>query len=215
MASKDEKPGQKSEKAFFDWEVIWKRYWLPMGLIFLGIVLIGVGTLTFLLTNQKEPEIEIYPVDDQAAADAAFFIDLEGAVIKPGLYEMPVDARLNDLLVRAGGLSAEADQEWVEKNLNLAQKLSDGVKIYIPRQGETATGFNTGGQAAGASAGLTGKININTASADQLDSLWGIGEARAAAIIEGRPYQSVEELKTKKIIPGNVYERIKDEVSVF
>ena len=62
---------------------------------------------------------------------------------------------------------------------------------------------------------VTGKINVNIASATELDRLWGVGPATAEKIINGRPYSSVEELKTKKVLKSNVYERIKDEVSVY
>ena len=56
-------------------------------------------------------------------------------------------------------------------------------------------------------------MNINTATKSELDQLWGVGEARAQTIIEGRPYQTVEEVK--KVLPSNVYEQIKDEISVY
>jgi len=134
---------------------------------------------------------------------------LAGAVMQPGVYELPSASRLKDLLARAGGLSASADREWIEKNLNLAQKLEDAQKVYIPSQMETE------GEVAGEETVVSGKININTASASELDTLWGIGEARAKAIIDNRPYSSVDELQTKKVIPSNVFERIKDEITVF
>ena len=88
----------------------------------------------------------------------------------------------------------------------MAQELEDGQKVYIPSQGET-------GEVAGES--VKGKININSASVSELDSLWGIGEARAKAIIENRPYASVDDLLDKKVIPANVFEAIKDEIAVF
>jgi len=60
-----------------------------------------------------------------------------------------------------------------------------------------------------------GMININTASASELDSLWGIGESRADSIIANRPYGNVDELESKAGVPSNVMERIKDQVSVY
>jgi len=195
----------------FDWNNLWQKFKIPLVLGLVGIFLVSVGILTTLfLSQQKEPEIEVLPTEEEKTT---IFIDLGGAVEKPGLYELPVDSRINDLLARAGGLAAEADREWVEKNLNLAQELSDGVKIYIPSEGETVG--EESGKVAGASASIVGKININTASTSELDTLWGIGEARAKAIITNRPYSSINELLSKKIIPSNVFERIKDEISVF
>lgn len=195
----------------FDWNNLWQKFKIPLVLGLIGILLVSVGIFsTLFLSQQKEPEIEVLPTEGEKTT---IFIDLGGAVEKPGLYELPADSRINDLLARAGGLAAEADREWVEKNLNLAQELSDGVKIYIPSEGETMG--KEEGKVAGASASIVGKININTASASELDALWGIGEARAKAIITNRPYSSIDELLSKKVIPSNVFERIKDEVSVF
>jgi len=195
----------------FDWNNLWQKFKIPLVLGLVGIFLVSVGIFsTLFLSQQKEPEIEILPVEEEKTT---IFIDLGGAVEKPGLYELPADSRINDLLARADGLSAKADREWVEKNLNLAQELSDGVKIYIPSEDETVG--EESGKVAGASASIVGKININTASTSELDTLWGIGEARAKAIITNRPYSSIDELLSKKVIPSNVFEKIKDEISVF
>jgi len=197
----------------FDWNQLWEKNRIPVVLGLVGAVLIGIGVFSVLLLQQKETEIEILPAEE-VSTSSTLFVDLEGAVEKPGVYELAADSRINDLLIAGGGLAAEADREWVEKNLNLAQKLIDGAKIYIPRESEVVTEQESG-KVAGSSAVVAGKININTASASELDTLWGIGEVRAKAIIDNRPYQSIEELKTKKIIPSNVYERIKDEITVF
>jgi len=102
----------------------------------MSLVFISLGIFLFLLNQQAAPEIEILTEEKEVGEDRTIFVDLEGAVEKPGLYELPAGARINDLLIRAGGLSARADRDWVERNLNLAQKLADGVKIYIPRRGE-------------------------------------------------------------------------------
>jgi hypothetical protein len=102
---------------------------LALGLV--GMLLISLGFLGLLALGPREPAVEILPAEE-VAEKATLFVHLEGAVEKPGVYELPLEARVNDLLIRAGGLSAEADREWVAKNLNLAQKLSDGVKVYIP-----------------------------------------------------------------------------------
>jgi len=203
---------QNLPKEEFSWNQIWEKNKVPISLGLVGMILVGIGVFSVLLLQQKEPAIEILPAEEVPTSVGTLFIDLEGAVEKPGIYELPTDSRVNDVLVRAGGLSATADREWVAKNLNLAQKLVDGAKIYIPLAGETTKDIEQGG---GAVAGVTKKININTASASELDTLWGIGEVRAEAIVDNRPYQSVEELKSQKIIPSNVYERIKDEITVY
>jgi len=175
-----------------------------------GLILMGIGVLTIFGFQQKEPTIEIISSQDEAKS-GSIFIDLQGAVEKPGVYEMPTNSRLNDLLILAGGLSSGADREWIETNLNLAQKLVDGAKIYIPERSETLRSLDEGGQAKI----VSNKINLNKASTSELDSLWGIGEKRAADIIKNRPYQTVEDLIKRKIIPQNVYEKIKDEVVAY
>lgn len=200
----------KQKLGRFDWNHLWEKNKLPFLLALVGLLLIGVGLLSTSFLSSKQSSVEILPANESARS-ASLFVDLEGAVERPGLYELPADSRINDLLIRAGGLSASADREWVEKNLNLAQRLTDGIKIYVPSQGELT---EEEGVVAGTSF-ESSKININTASKAQLDSLWGIGEARATAIIEGRPYQEIEELKKEKIIPSNVYEQIKDQITVF
>ncbi len=203
---------EEIEKNFFSFQEIWekKKIWVILGLV--GLILVGVGIFSLFLSQPKEPAIEILsPVEEES--QAKIFVHLEGAVEKPGLYELPANARLNDLLIKAGGLSAQADREWVSQNLNLAQKLTDGGKIYIPEKGEVKG--EEMGSGLGKGKGGMGKINLNTASLFQLDSLWGIGEKRAQDIIQNRPYQTTEELVTRKIIPQNVYEKIKDEIGVY
>lgn len=187
-------------------ESLWEQNKVPVILGLIGVFLVSVGILTTLFFyQQKEPEIEIISGEEEGT----IWVDLAGAVMQPGVYELPGGSRYKDLLARAGGLAAGADREWVEKNLNLAQKLEDSQKVYIPSQSEAA------GEVAGESTVVSGKININTASASELDTLWGIGEVRAKDIIDSRPYSSIDELLTKKVIPSNVFEKIKEEITVF
>jgi competence protein ComEA len=160
--------------------------------------------------------------------DAIVYVDIAGAVEKPGVYEVPDDSRVADVVTKAGGLSAQADQQAIAKSMNLAAKVSDAMKIYVPFSGETPLLQGSAGQAAvmqtavsgqsgmiGNSSTQTGElINVNTATQTQLDSLPGIGSVTSAKIIAGRPYTSIEELKTKKVVGASVYEKIKDLVTV-
>lgn len=198
--------GRRSRKKPFDWLGFLEKYKWSVGVGLIGLTLMGVGILSFF-SSQEKVAVEILPAEEEEE-EGTIWVDIEGAVEKPGIYELEGGSRVNDVLIKAGGLSGAADRDWVEKNVNLAQKLSDGVKIYIPRSGESKTGSVAG-------EGLTGKININTASVSELDTLWGIGPARAGEIVANRPYAAVEELETKAKIPSNVYERIKDEVSLY
>ena len=138
-------------------------------------------------------------------------VDVAGAVEKPGVYKMPSGSRIGDALVSAGGLSAQADREWVARTLNLAEPVKDGGKVYIPEKSQIINSQMANGEQ-GKSTNL---ININTASVGELDSLPEIGEARAKAIIANRPYGSSAELVSKAKIPASVYAKIKDLVSIY
>jgi competence protein ComEA len=180
------------------------RWWLALSLV--GLVLLILSIFSLVLNQERDSQIEIIS-SDEVQETSLIFIHLEGAVEKPGVYEMPEGSRLNDLLIRAGGLAAQADREWIAQNLNLAQKLTDGAKMIIPFQGEIK-GLN-------ASISLPKKININQASLSELDTLWGIGEKRGQDIISGRPYQTIEELLTRQIITENIFEKIQNEITAY
>lgn len=109
------------------------------------------------------------------------YIDIKGSVRSPGVYELPLDARVQDAVKIAGGLTDEAD---IAK-LNLAEKLKDEMSIYVYRKGEQGSETNTtnSGQT---NASTDGKVNLNTASASDLQQIPGIGESKATAIIEFR-----------------------------
>ncbi len=127
-----------------------------------------------------------------------------GQVGAPGVYSLPAGARVADLVTAAGGLLAEADVD----RLNLAARVVDGTRVYIPRKGESAPPAEAGStvdagaagdtSAAGAGAGAGGPVDLNTATAAQLDTLPGVGPATAAAILTYRArngrFKSVTEL---------------------
>ncbi len=150
--------------------------------------------------------------------------------MKPGVYEMSENSRVGDALTASGGLAGGADRSWIAKNLNRAAKLIDGGKIYIPSTVETASKNSAppvGGQNQISEnsirnlsnpsnlLGVTTKtININSVSLSELDTLPGVGTVTANKIIAGRPYQTIEELKTRKIIGQSLYNKIKDQLSI-
>ncbi len=119
-------------------------------------------------------------------------VHLAGAVRRPGLYEVPAGFRVGDLVDAAGGPEANADEAAV----NLAERLSDGQQIYVPVEGELPVGDAPGPDRAG-------PIDVNTATAAQLDELPGIGPSLAAAIIAYRiehgPFATLDVLEQ---VPG-------------
>ncbi|MGI5825800.1 MAG: helix-hairpin-helix domain-containing protein [Patescibacteria group bacterium] len=194
-----------------------QRYKLQIGLLLVGLILIGVGVIAVKYSElESETKIEVISGSEELAEEETvdkIIVEISGEVLKPGVYELDPGSRVNDLLIVGGGLIAQADREWVGKNINLAQKLADGVKIYIPRKEVEKS--ESSKPLANDTDFVPGKININIASIAELDSLWGIGEATAKKIIEARPFQKPEELLEKKIVKSNVWEAIKDQVSVY
>lgn len=145
------------------------------------------------------------------------FVHIDGAVVAPGVYEMTGSLpRVNDAVMAAGGLAGDADTSA----LNLAAVLSDGEKIYVPRQGEVVAGQASSGAASGSDVGASssGVININTATAEELDSLPGIGPSTAAAIVEDRerngPFASPEDLMRVSGIGEGKFSKLKDQIRV-
>lgn len=124
-------------------------------------------------------------------------VHVDGAVASPGVYELPAGSRANDAVLAAGGLAEGADTA----SLNLAAPLSDGDKVRVPLEGEAASEpVGTAGSSAAAGSGSDegAPVNINTAGIEELDSLPGVGEATARAIVEDReqngPFSSPEDL---------------------
>ena len=188
---------------------------LLVGII--GLFLVIVGIFAFTLDGSRSSEIEIIPAtasSNLTGSEAEIVVDVSGAVAKPGVYKLDAGVRVGQAIEAAGGLSSDADHDWLAKSLNLAARLSDGAKIYIPRKGEnikstTATTFGSGVVAA------TTTVNLNAATSAELEALPGIGPVTAGKIINGRPYSAIEELLTRKIVGKSVYEKIKDKVSVY
>lgn len=178
-----------------------------LGVLGLGLVIYGLWGVI----SPADPVVEIVKSEEKETIQV--MVDVGGAVENPGVYSLPKNSRIGEAISKAGGLSASADRNWVSRYVNLASPVEDGGKIYIPGEGENTQSTSEGsGEVEGV---RTGKINLNTASTTELDSLWGIGEARASEIVANRPYGSVEELESKAGIPSNVMEKIKDEISVY
>jgi len=194
-----------------------KRNLFPLALGFLGLIFFSYGLIAlFGEARSEDKEIVFEPGEQSLENQSQIKVDLAGGVISPGVYSLNFDARIQDALVAAGGLSEEADREWISKNLNLAQRLADGVKIYIPKIGENVKGAASGT----ATIGITGsiashQININTGSIEALDRLPGVGLVTAQKIIDGRPYSTIGDLLSKKVVGEKVFGEIREKISVY
>jgi len=197
-----------------------KRNFLPLALGFIGLIFLSYGLISLLTSKNSQNQVVFEPGNPQSTSGSAsvtlaqIVVDMEGAVVRPGVYKLNQDARIQNALISAGGLSAKADREWVNKNLNLASKLNDGAKIYIPAAGENYTSSNSvlGVQATQNSSGV---VNVNSASLAELDNLPGVGTVTAQKIINGRPYKALNELLDKKIVSSKVFSQIKDKISIY
>jgi competence protein ComEA len=175
----------------------------------LGVILIVVGIR--LLTSQGAGVEFIEEATASAPLKSHLKADIAGAVVEPGVYTLDSEARLQDLLVAAGGLASDADRVWVEKYVNLAARVIDGSKIYIPKSGEIVESpLNVLGSESSGNV-----ININSASVEELDRLPGVGEVTAQKIISNRPYGTLEDLLTKKALNKGTFDKIKDQISLY
>ncbi len=199
---------------------------LFVGLILVGVTLLGIGVFQYLGSKSVKDEAVFIPgssKQDVVGATQAkeISIDIEGGVQNPGVYKLKEGARVQDVLIASGGLSSSADREYIAKHFNLAQKLTDGVKIYIPQKGEQTAAVVSVGQNLNSNDVLnptfgdnSGLININSATLDKLDTLPKVGPVTAQKIVSGRPYASKDELVSKKIMTQKTFDGLKDKITV-
>lgn len=159
----------------------------------------------------------------QAAASTAqgaasqIAVDVEGAVVSPGVYTLAAGSRVGEAIEAAGGFAEGAAAAQV----NRAQKLEDGVQVYVAREGEAAATGTAGSAAASASsaaASQQAKVNINTATSEQLQTLQGVGEGIASRIIDYREkngsFKKIEDLKNVSGIGDARFAAIEESITV-
>lgn len=167
------------------------------------IAAIILGGFTFFWRRPTPPPIAIHPppaavipTPEPTATAAPLVVFVSGAVQAPGVYELPSGARVADALERAGGFTSDANVNAV----NQAAPLHDGDQVYVPTMEEEPSVPTAGiSNAPSPTAVENGLINVNTATAEELERLPGIGETRAQDIIANRPYESVDDLER---VPG-------------
>ncbi|MFH1536219.1 MAG: helix-hairpin-helix domain-containing protein [Patescibacteria group bacterium] len=196
---------------------LFKKYWLPLVLASLGMIFFIYGLIVLIGSSNSSSDVILESANQIQSGVSTngkeIVIDIEGAVSKPGVYNLPLNSRFQDALVASGGLAKDANRTWVEQNLNLAQPLKDGVKIYIPKIGDD-------GQAGSSATVLNvsssiDSISINSASEGELDNLPGIGPVTAQKIINNRPYNSIEDLLTKKVVGEKIFGQIRERITVY
>lgn len=212
--------------AFFDawkdkWEEIdWK---IKVGVLFVCLI-IGMGL--FWMSRQGEEveeaatslaETTILPqeVEDKTTVSTVIYVDVKGEIHHPGVYQMKAESRVKDLIEAAGGFTPLAD----DQKLNLAQLLGDQMVIVVPKKGEEVNSeLAQAPTSQKKEVGKEGKVNINTATVEELKTLKGIGEKKAEAIIEYRKkngsFKNKEELMKVRGIGKKLYESFQERVIV-
>ena len=212
--------------AFFDawkdkWEEIdWK---IKVGVLFVCLI-IGMGL--FWMSRQGEEveeaatslaETTILPqeVEDKTTVSTVIYVDVKGEVHHPGVYQMKAENRVKDLIEAAGGVTPLAD----DQKLNLAQLLEDQMVIVVPKKGEEVNSeLAQAPTSQKKEVGKEGKVNINTATVEELKTLKGIGGKKAEAIIEYRKqngsFKNKEELMKVRGIGKKLYESFEERVIV-
>ena len=153
-------------------------------------------------------------------ARSTVFVQVAGAVARPGVYEVDAGSRVFEVLLKAGGVSAEGD----EQALPLAATVADGMRVFVPRKTEGTVGGGDGGADTASGGGVitpspspgafSSPVSLSTATAAQLDELPGVGPATAARIVAFResngPFTAVEELDDVPGIGPATIERLRD-----
>ncbi len=187
-------PGRLVGSAVVVLSVLAGAYWLvrpPVATTESRLPMAGTSSAsTSSSSSTSETATPARSMSTTTSVAAQVVVHVAGAVAHPGVYTLPQGARANDAVRAAGGFSVEANADAV----NLAAIVADGQRVYVPRVGEAIVVEPAGGSSATPSA----PVNLNTATADDLDVLPGVGPATAASIIAYRdqhgPFSSVEQL---------------------
>lgn len=151
------------------------------------------------------------PSASTAAADSdVLVVDVEGAVLRPGIIQLPVGSRVADAIQAVGGYGPHADLAAAAAQVNLAAILRDGQQIVVPVVG-SSSGPGSG------SGGAGGLVDLNSASPEALDALPGIGPVTVQKIVAARaeqPFASLEEMVTRKVLTNAQVDKIRDLVTL-
>jgi competence protein ComEA len=194
---------------------------LPILLIIAGLFMASIGVRSLLASSETLecfcPSCPDFALADGGIASLGLIkVDIQGAVKKPGIYQLEIGQRLSDLIVLADGFDPDADQAYVAKTLNLSTELKNQDKIYIPffEEAELDDSSNDSGNIAPADSKNSDLVSINQATSTQLETLSGIGAVKAQAIIDARPYASLEELLTKSVLSEKLLNDLRAQLTI-
>ncbi|CAL8897523.1 helix-hairpin-helix domain-containing protein [Bacillus sp. FSL M8-0266] len=201
-----------------------KKYSLYIGAGLMGAIIITFFLLAGNKESTREPSVLKGDQDKQVTLEdkeektdnesSSIFVEVKGAVKKPGVYTFQSDARVEEAIRRAGGFTSKADT--IE--INQAAKLEDSMMIYVRKQGEAEREAQTAGADAPLGNEKSQGVNVNQADAAELQTINGIGPAKAEAIITYREehgeFQQIEDLRNISGFGEKTIERLKNELTV-
>jgi competence protein ComEA len=188
------------------------------------LVIFAVFLIAYILKNASHPPIEEPSLTathvekkekpQTVKSPEKVYVDLKGEVVNPGLYEVSTGERLKFVIDRAGGFTKNAD----EKLMNLAVKVTDEMMIYVPKIGEMEVTPEIVPSSASGTDQKKDKLNINTASQQEFETLPGIGPSKAATFVQYReengPFTAIEEITNITGIGEKTFEKLKEHIFV-
>lgn len=183
--------------------------------ILIPAALIGAAAMLILIVWwDASRQVQVVVTAD---ATATITLQIDGAVMHPGVVTVPAGARLDEAIVAAGGLTPDADVT----RLFLAARVGDGEHITIPRRSSASSDSSANGEASGTPSGVesgVGKLDLNTATVGQLEELPGIGTVLAQRIVAYRdahgPFTSIEQLQNVEGIGPSLMEKLRPLVTI-
>ena len=181
---------------------------MPRLVVLAVAVALALGGVVVVTRARAAPPVPIAVVtaSPTPTPQPPIVVDVNGAVVRPSVVHLLAGARVGDAIAAAGGPAPDADLA----RLNRAAPLRDGARVYVPRLGEEPPAGSVGTAA-------ETKIDINSATSAELETLPGIGPATAAKIIrsrEQRAFAKVDELQTRGLISARVLEDLRELVTV-
>ena len=183
---------------------------MPKLLVIAVAAAIALGGVVFVMRARAAPPVPIAVTTSSPVPSVTptppIVVDVNGAVARPSVVHLTLGARVGDAIAAAGGATPDADLSAV----NRAALLKDGSRVYIPHHGETPPAGSVGTDS-------EGKVDLNHATASELDQLPGIGPTTAAKIIRSREqhaFTKVDELQTRGIVSARVLADIRDLITV-
>ncbi|MBS7576470.1 MULTISPECIES: helix-hairpin-helix domain-containing protein [unclassified Enterococcus] len=206
-----------------------KKYWqyFTAGIVILSIVFVwlfsqsnkqsdfnSVDLTEIKSTQASSDKSDVENVQSEKIETIQIYIDIKGAVAKPGIYQVSNSSRVADVVKLAGGMLENAEM----KGVNLAQKLTDEMIIYVPFIGEAMENLVSPQIDSNLADTDNKKINLNTATEAELQTISGIGEKKSKDIINYRDangsFQAIDDLKNISGIGAATIEKIKDYVTI-